>query len=311
MKFPNLARKALLSPMADINDVAFRMLCKEYGCALTYTQMVSANLAAKKNKSTLSIIDVIPEEKPYGIQLFGQDAVEISNAAIFIEEEYSPAVIDLNMGCPARKIMSQGSGSALLIKPEKIAQIVKKTSSSINTPFTVKIRLGQSEKNITAFEVAKICEDNGAAALAVHGRTAEQGYSGKADWSMIKQIKDTVSIPVIGNGDINTPEDAKRMLEETNCDFFMLARAAMKGPFVFKQINDFLERGSFEKTNSRMKNKMVVRYVELAEKLNIPYERVKIHAQHFTTGDSGGSVVRDKLSTAKSIEEIIIIIGLS
>lgn len=302
MKFPNIKTKALLSPMADINDIAFRMLCKEYGCELTYTQMISANLAARKVKSTLKIIDVIPQEKPYGIQLFGQDADEIAEAAKFIESEYAPAVIDLNMGCPAKKIRDQGAGSALLIKPERIAEIVKKTSSSINTPFTVKIRLGPSEKSITAFEVAKACEENGAAALAVHGRTVAQGYSGKSDWSMIRQVKEKINIPVIGNGDITKPEDAKKMLDETGCDYFMVARAAMKSPIIFSQINDFLENGRYKKMIHEDRLKMIQRYFELSNEFSIPPERLKIHLQHFTTGMSGGAELRNKLSTSNTLE---------
>jgi tRNA-dihydrouridine synthase B len=304
MKYPKVEGKAVLSPMVDINDIAFRMLCKYYGCGLTYTQMVNATLVSREVKSTLGIIDVIPEEKPYGIQLFGQDAEEISKAAKFIEKTYSPAVIDLNLGCPARNIMAQGAGSALLIKPEKIGEIVKATSSSIKTPFTVKIRLGQDEKSIVALDVAKICEDNGAAALAVHGRTAKQGYSGKADWSMIKKVKEHVSIPVIGNGDVDSPEAAKKMLDETGCDYVMVGRGAMKGPIIFSQIKDYLETGKYTKTTGESKKEMVQRYFDLAVKFNIAPERVKIHAQHFTVGMQGGAVLRNKLSTAKTFEEI-------
>ncbi len=304
MQFPKLKTKALLSPMVDINDIAFRLLCKKYGCELTYTQMISTTSIVRQDPSFLKTMDLIPEEKPYAIQLFGQDPDEIVKAALFMEEKYQPSVIDLNMGCPAHRIVKQGAGSALLIKPQKVAEIVKKVSSKLNTPFTVKIRLGEDEKKIVALDVAKICEQNGAAALAVHGRTVKQGYSGKSDWSMIKLVKDSVSIPVIGNGDIVTPLDAKRMLDETGCDYFMIARGAMKMPFIFRQVNQYLSTGKYDEFTSIEKKKMILSYFELAQKHNVEFERVKVHSQHFTVGEEGGGKLRDQITHSKSIDEI-------
>ena len=309
MDFPRLKTKAILSPMTDINDVAFRLLCREYGCELTYTQMVNSTAAAMRDKAVLKVVDIVEGESPFGIQIFGQDPDEIARAAKFIEEAYAPAVIDLNVGCPSGKVMSLGAGSALLITPEKIGKIVKACSRALKTPFTVKIRLGIDDKNLVAVEVAKICEASGAAAVAVHGRTMKQGYSGKADWSMIKQVKEAVKIPVIGNGDVNTPEDARRMLEQTGCDYVLIGRAAMKGPLVFRAINDYLETGKLTRITRDDKMQMIKRYIELAEEYGVGAERVKIHCQHFTVGMQGGAQIRGKLSYAKTIAQIREIMG--
>ena len=311
LKYPRLTSQAILSPMVDINDVAFRMLCKKYGAGITYTQMVSATAAARQDKAALRPVDVVPEEKPYGIQIFGQDTSEMVKAVKFIEKTYEPTVIDLNMGCPSSKILQQGAGAALLIKTEKVGEIVKACSSAINTPFTVKIRLGPDEHKIVALEVAKMCEQNGAAALAVHGRTIKQGYSGKADWSIIKQVKESISIPVIGNGDVSTPMDCQRMLSQTGCDFVMIARAAMKSPIIFQQINDYFKTKEYDKTDDPSRLKMINKYLDLADQYKVDFTRVKIHMQHFTTGMSGGAAMRNKINFAKNVGDVRKILNLA
>ena len=302
-QFPRL-NGALLAPMAGINDLAFRMLCKEYGCGLTFTEMISSPALARKNASTLRMIDVIPDEKPFGIQLFGQKTEDIVKAAVFLEENFKPDVIDFNLGCPAPQVIRQGSGCALLIRKSRVSNIVKACASVLKTPFTVKIRSGLSPKRIVALDIAKACEDAGAAAITVHPRTMIQGYSGKADWDLIKKVKELVSVPVIGNGDVNTPQDFLRMKEETGCDYVMIGRAAMKAPITFQLINDFARKRQFKPISDDDRLKMIKKYLFLSEKYETGFVRVKLHCQHFTIGMHGAAGMRNALSTAKDRAEV-------
>lgn len=310
MMYPKLHGKAILAPMAEVNDPAFRILCKEYGCALVFSEMISAPAIARRNAATIRLIDTSEKEKPFGIQLFGQDTHSIVKAALFVEQEFKPDVIDFNLGCPARKIMKQGSGCALLLRKNRINDIVSSCVRELHTPFTVKLRSGIDSSRIVAVEIAKLCEKAGASAIAVHPRTMVQAYSGKADWSLIKKVKENVGLPVIGNGDISSPEDAERMMKETACDYVMLGRAAMKSPLIFRQINDHLKKGSYDKIDDGSRMKMIRRYLELADEHRTNVVRVKLHCQHFTAGMEGSAAMRDRLSRAKSIEELRSILGL-
>lgn len=232
-----------LAPMAGITDLPFRKICRRYGASLVYSEMVSAKGLHYRDKKTPQLMHIDDDERPCAIQIFGSDA-DIMAEVVPQVMEFKPDIIDINMGCPTPKIVNNGDGSALLKSPQKIGEIVRKVSDASPVPVTVKIRKGWDNSSINAVTVAKIIEQSGAAAVAVHGRTREEYYSGKADWDIIRQVKQTVEIPVIGNGDIKTHRDAKRMIDETGCDAVMIGRGAQGNPFLFRQIAEYLETGN-------------------------------------------------------------------
>lgn len=300
MKFPKLEGKAVLSPMSGVTDVAFRALCRKYGASLTYTEFVSSAAIVRGNKSSLNMLKTDPSEKPVAVQLFGNSVEEIVEAAKLVEKEFD--IIDVNCGCPAWKVIKTGAGSALLNNPEKISKFINKLASAINKPVTVKIRSGIDDKNINAVEVAKIAEDSGASAITIHGRTQKQGYSGQADWNIIKRVKESVNIPVIGNGDVFTPEVFKKRLEETNVDAIMIARGAMANPFIFKQIKDYLTKGSYQAPD---KKELFLEYLKLAEKHYVDFSITKNHALQFTKGMNNSSKIRSELVKCKNVDELV------
>lgn len=238
----SLASNIILAPMAGVTDLPFRLLCKEQGADLIYTEMVSAKGIYYNNKNTENLLKVDDKERPVALQLFGSDPDIVSEMAKRIEERNFD-ILDFNMGCPVPKVVNNGEGSALMKDIPLAARIIEKTVKAIDKPVTVKFRKGFYDGDETAVEMAKAMEQAGASAVAVHGRTREQYYSGKADWEIIAKVKDAVGIPVIGNGDIFTPEDAKNMLEQTNCDGVMVARGAKGNPWIFKQIKTYLDTG--------------------------------------------------------------------
>jgi nifR3 family TIM-barrel protein len=303
-KLSKFSSKALLAPMAGINDVAFRLLCKDCDAGAVYTEMVSANALSRNNKATAFMLESTEREKPVIVQLFGQNTENIVKAAKIISENYDFDAIDINFGCPATKIIKEGAGSALLNRPKKIGEIIKKTSNAVNIPVTAKIRAGINFKNIIAVEVAKIIEDNGAAAITVHGRVAIQGYAGKANWEYIKDVKDAVSIPVIGNGDVDSPESALKMMKDTGCDYVMIGRAARGNPLLFKQCDDYLRYGKYENYAQHDRIMMFYKYLKYAEELNVNFKFVKVQANYFTKGVKGGARIRDQLARVKKIAEI-------
>jgi len=297
--FPKLKHKAILSPMAGVTDVAFRTLCKKYGTGMTYTEFISASGIVRQNKKTLKLVETDPIEKPVGVQLFGSSVTEVVAAAKAVGDRFD--VIDINCGCPAWKVIKTGAGSAMLNDPKKISTFVNKLTEGIDKPITVKIRTGIDKAHINAVEIGKAVEDAGAAAIAIHGRTQKQAYKGEADWGIIKQLKEAVNIPVIGNGDVTTPEIFKERMDESNVDAIMIARAAIGNPYLFTQINDYLKNGEYEQSD---KIKDFNAFLKLAIKYDLDFSLIRQHAMYFTKGMDGSSKIRGKISQAKTIEEL-------
>lgn len=238
-----LKNNVFLAPMAGVTDKVFRVLCKEMGCGLVYSEMVSAKGIMHNNRNTQKLLEIDEAEKPAAVQLFGSDPVIMGKMAEKLDENKDIAILDINMGCPAPKIVKNGEGSALLQNPELIGEIVKAVSQSTSKPVTVKMRKGFEGEEPACIKAAVKAAENGAAAVTIHGRTREQYYSGKADWDIIKEVKKNVDIPVIGNGDINSPQSAKAMLEYTGCDAIMIGRAAEGNPWIFKRVISYLQDG--------------------------------------------------------------------
>ncbi len=303
MKFPKLSSPAVLSPMSGVTDVAFRELAKNYGAGMTYTEFVSSTAITRGSDRSLRMIQTSPVEKPVAVQLYGCSVEEVVDAARFVEDKFD--VIDVNCGCPVWKVIKTGAGSAMLNNPELIGRFVNKLASAVKKPVTVKIRIGIDDKRINAVEVAKIVEENGGAAIAIHGRTQKQGYSGKANWTIIKEVKEKVNIPVIGNGDVFTPEDFKEKLEYSGVDAIMIARGALGNPFIFKQINDYLKKGVYEKKSGIQQ---LFEYLELVRKYGISFAAVKTRASSFTKGIIRGAEIRNSINRCGSFEELNMIL---
>ena len=244
MKIGNLVinGKAILAPMAGVADRAFRELCVSFGASYVVSEMVSSKGLEYQNRKTNELMELSPAERPAAIQLFGNDPHTMAKAAE-IAMKYSPDALDINMGCPAPKVANNGCGSALMRTPKLCGEIVSAVKSAVNVPITVKIRKGWDDQSVNAVEVAKICEAAGADAIAVHGRTRQQMYQPPADWNIIAAVKQAVTIPVIGNGDVTGPQQAAQMLEQTGCDMVMVGRAALGNPWIFHQINAYLTDG--------------------------------------------------------------------
>ena len=284
--------------MSGVTDVAFRTLSKKYGAGLTYTEFVSSAALVRGSKKSLEMIQTDKTEKPVAVQLFGNSIEEVVEAAKLVQNKFD--IIDVNCGCPAWKVIKTGAGSDLLKDPKKISKFVNKLVSSVQKPITVKIRTGIDDKNINALKVAKVIEDSGASAIAIHGRTQKQGYSGKADWDIIKKVKESVNIPIIGNGDVFTPEDFKKKIEFSNVDYIMIARGAIGNPYIFRQINDYLKKGSYSQPD---KIKLFLEYLELANKYNLSPFIIKSQAVNFTKGLEGSTKLRNEIMKLNSIEE--------
>ncbi|MDO5424415.1 MAG: tRNA dihydrouridine synthase DusB [Eubacteriales bacterium] len=302
-----LSNPCVLAPMAGVTDLPFRLLCREQGAGLICMEMVSAKAIAYHNKNTLNLLEIAPGENPVSLQLFGSDPEIISEMAKQIEERPFD-LLDLNMGCPVPKIVNNGEGSALMKNPALIREIVTKTAKATKKPVTVKIRKGFDDAHVNAVEVAKIIEDSGAAAIAVHGRTREQYYSGKADWEIIRQVKEAVSIPVIGNGDVVSPETAKAMMEETGCDAVMIGRAARGNPWIFREISHYLETGEkLPRPEKREIHEMILRHC----RLHIAHcgehtamREMRKHVAWYTTGLPHCSKLRGRVNELETFEEL-------
>lgn len=297
----------VLAPMAGVTDLPFRLLCKEQGADLICTEMVSAKGIFYNNKNTEDLLRIDDRERPVSLQLFGSDPDIISEMAKKIEHRNFD-ILDINMGCPVPKVVNNGEGSALLKNIPLAAKIIEKTVKAIDKPVTVKFRKGFGADEVQAIEMAKAAEAAGAAAVAVHGRTREQYYSGKADWEIIAKVKDTVSIPVIGNGDIFTPEDAKNMMEQTNCDGVMIGRGAQGNPWIFHQIKTYLETGMApEKPPFSEVCRMILRHAKMqiewkGEKRGI--REMRSHAAWYTAGYPHSASLRRAMNTVETYEQL-------
>ena len=308
-----IANQIVLAPMAGICNSAFRRICKEMGCGLIYAEMVSDKAITYNNKKTIDMLYMTEEERPIVQQIFGSDKESFVVAAKYIYENMRPDIIDINMGCPVPKVAVRAqAGSALLKNPEKIYEIVKAVVDAVPIPVTVKIRSGWDHKNINAVEVAKIVEKAGASAICVHPRTRSQGYSGLADWSIIKAVKDNVSIPVIGNGDVKTPEDAKRMLDETNCDAVMIGRGVLGNPWIIKNSIDYLDGGTYRSISNKEKVDMCLHHLDYLNNLkdeHLACLEIRNHIGWYLKGIKDGNIVKNNIYQTSSIRDIIDILN--
>lgn len=302
-----LENRYILAPMAGVTDLPFRLLCREMGVGLLCMEMVSAKAILYGNKNTESLLQIHPEEPPVSLQLFGSDPDIMSEIAKRIEE-LPFAFLDINMGCPVPKIVKNGEGSALMQQPKLVHEIVSKVSRAIEKPVTVKIRKGFDDGSVNAVEIAKIIEDAGGAAVAVHGRTREQYYSGKADWDIIRRVKEAVKIPVIGNGDVASGKDAERMFDETGCDGIMIGRAAQGNPWIFQDLIQYEESGEEPKARSAQEVKeMMLRHARLQIQYKGDYTAIREMRKHvawYTTGFPNSAKLRDEINHAESYEEL-------
>ena len=303
-----LKNNIFLAPMAGVTDKAFRIITKPFGPALMYTEMVSGKGLFYKSRKTAELLAADEREFPVAVQIFGHDPdimAEIAENAL----SYGASFIDINMGCPAPKIVNNGDGAALMKSPKLSEEIIRKVVDAVSVPVTVKFRSGWDSDHINAAEFAKIAEDSGAAAITVHGRTKRQMYSGKADWDIIKKVKEAVSIPVIGNGDIFSPTDAKRMLDETGCDGVAIARGAKGNPWLIKRTIKYLEDGTLLPEPDLEEKKCVIRrHTELmvkykGERMAMP--EMRSHLAWYTAGIPGSAVLRNEMNQVSTMDELL------
>ena len=309
MKIGNvtLNNSIILAPMAGVTDLPFRLLCKEQGAGLVCMEMISAKAVLYNNKNTESLLEIHPQEGPVSLQMFGSDPDIMGKIAKQLEERPF-SILDINMGCPVPKIVNNGEGSALMKNQKLAGEIVAAVVRAIQKPVTVKIRSGFDKDHINAVEMAKVIENAGAAAITVHGRTREQFYAGRADWEIIARVKDAVSIPVIGNGDVTDGESAGKLLLQTGCDGVMIGRAARGNPWLFRQIAAYLEKGEILPAPSmEEKKEMILRHAELQLEIKGEYTGVREMRKHlswYTAGLPGSARLRGCVNQAESFADI-------
>ncbi|MCM1541574.1 MAG: tRNA dihydrouridine synthase DusB [Blautia sp.] len=303
-----LDNNVILAPMAGVTDLPFRLLCREQGAGLVCMEMVSAKAIYYGNKNTENLLAIHPDEMPASLQLFGSDPEILAEMAKRIEDRPF-AILDFNMGCPVPKVVNNREGSALMKDPALVRRILTAMVKAVKKPVTVKIRKGFDEEHCNAAEIARIAEDCGVAAIAVHGRTREQYYSGRADWEAIARVKDAVSIPVIGNGDIDSPQSALRMMEQTGCDGVMIGRAAQGNPWIFREVARFLEDGIIPAPpDAREKREMVIRHAKLQLEYKGEYTAVREMRKHlswYTAGMPHSARFRQMINAVDSMEKLL------
>lgn len=302
-----LENNLILAPMAGVSDLPFRLLCREQGAGLVCMEMVSAKAILYKNRNTEELLTIDSKEHPVSLQLFGSDPDIISEIAKQIEERPFD-ILDLNMGCPVPKVVNNGDGSALMKNPRLAGEIIEKTARAIKKPLTVKIRKGFDDAHVNAVELAHIAQESGAAAVAVHGRTREQYYAGHADWDIIRQVKEAVSIPVIGNGDIRTPEDVAAMAEQTGCDGYMIARGAEGNPWIFRQILHYFDTGEhLAWPDFSEVTEMLLRHAKMQIDCKGDYtgiREIRKHAAWYTAGYRNSSKLRGRINEVENYEQL-------
>lgn len=302
-----LPNRYILGPMAGVTDLPFRVLCKEQGAGLLCMEMVSAKAILYNNKNTESLLEIHPDEQPVSLQFFGSDPKIMSEMAKRVEERPFD-IMDINMGCPVPKVVRNGEGSALMKNQKLVYEIVSAMVKAIDKPVTVKIRKGFDDSCINAVEIAKIIEEAGAAAVAVHGRTREQYYSGQADWDIIRQVKEAVSIPVIGNGDVTSPQKAEELVKQTGCDGIMIARGAQGNPWIFSEMITYEETGVLPERPSLEENRdMMLRHARLQLKYKgefIGIREMRKHVAWYTKGLKGSAKLREEINRVESYQEL-------
>ncbi len=307
---PVFSSRAFLAPMAGISDPAMRLVCKRHGAGLVVTELTSIHgIIAKERELSSSDLDITEflqfseRERPLSVQLFGSDLEALSKAARIVEPFFD--VIDYNMGCPAPHITQQMAGGALLQEPNLTRRILRTLVESVDRPVTLKMRAGATPASGRLFlDVARIAEEEGIQLITLHPRTVSQGYSGSADWSLIRELKQISSLPVVGNGDIDSPEKAKMMLDETGCDYVMVGRAAMGNPLLFEQINDYLNTGKYRHHGIGERLETFFEYLNHAKQYGFKLASIKVHAVNFTRGMDGASRLRAKITRVKTIGEL-------
>lgn len=302
----------VLAPMAGVTDLPFRTLCKEQGAGLICMEMVSAKAISFHNKNTEALMEINPSEHPVSLQLFGSEPALMAEVAKSIEERPFD-ILDINMGCPVPKVVNNGEGSALLKKPDLIVEIVKKVSSAIKKPLTVKVRIGFENEPVDIVEIAKRVEDAGAAAIAVHGRTRQQYYSGVADWDAIRRVKEAVSIPVIGNGDVDSPKKAEALIKETGCDAVMIGRAVRGNPWIFREMNHYFTTGEIlERPSVQEVREMILRHARAQIEVKGEFTGIREMRKHvawYTAGMRHSAGLRRESNTIACYEDLEKLLG--